>query len=306
MKKIVNIAIGLSFATAAVHAQNLANYQSTIDGQSPLYHNTFDNTLSPSVGAGTFTANGTAGFGSDYFGNANDSSLYPAVGDYLSVAPGGVVSGVNSATAVGSLSTLFYVPSLPSTAAYFFSGSETTGGAANGQTANSAFSLSLPGGGSGVLQLKVGNQTITTVGTVSAGNWYYLGLSYNLNGIVAGVNGVNWYFGQAGGSTLTTGFKQHGGTGNISATSTLGDGLAFVLGNKQGVVTVGSSLAAALPNGEVDELATWSTDLASSAFTSQYNALVVPEPSTYAMLGVGGLLLLGMRRPTSFGATGRQ
>jgi hypothetical protein len=306
MKKILTIAISLSFATVAVHAQDLPTYQSTIDGQSPLYHNTFDNTLAPSVGTGTFTANGTAGFGSDYFGNANDSSLYPAIGDYLSIAaPSTVISGVGSATAVGSLSTLFYVPSIPSTASYFFSDSETTGGAANGQTANSAFSLSLPGGGSGVLQLKVGNQTITTVGTVSAGNWYYLGLSYNLNGIVTSVNGVNWYFGQAGGSTLTTGFKQHGGSGNISATSTLGDGLTFVLGNKQGVVTVGSSLAAAFPNGEVDELATWNTALAPSAFTSQYNTLVVPEPSTCAMFGIGGLMLLWARRFGCFGATRR-
>ena len=293
MKKLLTtIAISLAFATTAVRA-DLANYQSTVSGQTPAYYFHFDDSLSSVGNTATFTANGGATFGSDYFANASDAASFPATSDYLSLASPAVISGEGTATAVGSMSMLFYVPATIPSTGYYFSDSETTGGAANGQTANSAFSFQIASTG-GTTTLKVGNTSISTL-TVSASTWYYLALTYNLNGTVTGVNGVNYYLGAVGG-TLSTGFKQKGGSGNISTTSTLGDGLAFVVGNKQAAVTASST--AGVAGGEIDELATWSSALTAPDIQNQFNALTttVPEPSTCAVLGLGGLLVLWTRR----------
>ncbi len=201
MKSQILIALSVLLAAVSVHA-DLANYQSTVSGQSPAYYFNFDNSLSSVGNTATFTANGGATFGSDYFVNANDAALFPATSDYLSLAnPPAVISGEGTATAVGSLSLLFYVPATIPTTGYYFSDSETTGGAANGQTANSAFAFQISSA-AGALTLKVGNVSVTGLPTVTANTWYYLGLSYNLNGTATGVNGINWYLGQAGGSTL--------------------------------------------------------------------------------------------------------
>ena len=284
MKKLLTtIAISLAFATTAVRA-DLANYQSTVSGQTPAYYFNFDDSLSSVGNTATFTANGTAGFGPDYSGNANDAALFPALTDYLSLAnPPAVISGEGTSTAVGSLSLLFYLPSTVPNTAYLFSDTDT------GTTAMFAFDIS--GGTS--FQLKIGNTTKTLTGapTPTANTWYYLGLTYDRSGTATGVNGVNWYLGAAGGS-LSTGFIQNGGSGNISATSTLGDGGTFILGNRR---AFNNSFGV---NSEIDELATWNTELSGTAINSQFSALTttVPEPSTCAVLGLGGLLVLWKRR----------
>ena len=63
-----------------------AGYQGVITGQSPMYYNSLDNSLAPSVGTGTFTASSTGtGFGKDYFGNANGAASFSDSTAQLSV-----------------------------------------------------------------------------------------------------------------------------------------------------------------------------------------------------------------------------
>jgi hypothetical protein len=281
MKTLLTIAISLTFATTAVRAQTLSAYQSIINGQSPTYYNTLDNTtaLVPTVGTGTFTASG-AGYGSDLWGNANDAVSFSALANYLT-GSGSIISGAGAANGVGSLSLLFYLPSTVPNTAYLFSDTDT------GTTSMFAFDIS----GGNTWQLKLGNTTKSLTGApaITANTWYYLGLTYDRTGVVAGVNGVNWYLGALGG-TLSSGFIQNGGSGNISATSTLGDGGAFILGNRRAFNnTMGI-------NSEVDELATWNTQLSSTLIQAQFAAVTVPEPSTCAVLGLSGLLVLWKRR----------
>jgi hypothetical protein len=120
-----------------------------------------------------------------------------------------------------------------------------------------------------------------------------MALSYNLNGTTTGVNGVNYYLGAVGG-TLSSAFEQKGGTGNLSSTATFGDNLGFVLGNKQGAITVApqGSSTAGVAGGELDEFATYATALTSSQINSQFAELTVPEPQTWVLLSFGALVLV--------------
>lgn len=287
------IAASLTLASISIQAQ-LANYESTVNGQSPSYFFTFNNSsLSDSLGSGaTFSPSSGATFGSDYFGNANNAALLPALTDNLSIASPNIISGADIATAIGSISMLFYLSSTVPNTGYLFSEGDATSG--------SYFAFDISGGNT--FQLKMGNTTKSLTGApaITADTWYYLALSYNRNGVVTGVNGVNWYLGAAGGS-LESGFFQNGGTGNISATSTLGDGGTFILDNRR---AENNSMGL---NSEVDELATWNTALTSSQITSQFDAVAVPEPANFTLFaGLGGLLLIGARRFICFGAIGRQ
>jgi hypothetical protein len=287
------IAASLTLASISIQAQ-LANYESTVNGQSPSYFFTFNNSsLSDSLGSGaTFSPSSGATFGSDYFGNANNAALLPALTDNLSIASPNIISGADIATAIGSISMLFYLSSTVPNTGYLFSEGDATSG--------SYFAFDISGGNT--FQLKMGNTTKSLTGApaITTDTWYYLALSYNRNGVVTGVNGVNWYLGAAGGS-LESGFFQNGGTGNISATSTLGDGGTFILDNRR---AENNSMGL---NSEVDELATWNTALTSSQITSQFDAVAVPEPANFTLFaGLGGLLLIGARRFICFGAIGRQ
>jgi hypothetical protein len=272
------VAGSLSLAVVPVRADN-ANYEATVSAQAPAYEFTFDNTLSSVGSTATFTASGTAGFGSDYSGNVNAAVSYSALTDYLSLASPAVISGAGTSTAVGSLSMLFYMPSTVPSTGYLFSDDDATSG--------DYFALGMSGG---VFDLKLKNKTFA-LPTPTANTWYYIGLTYNLNGTATGVNGVNWYLAAAGGS-LATGFIQNGGTGNMTAADPLGDGNPFVLGNRRAENN-------AVVGGEIDELATWTTALSPAQITGQFDALTVtetPEPCVGAMLGLGGLLLMGTRR----------
>ena|ERR1039457_1362551 len=292
-KSLLTIAASLTLASISTRA-DLTSYQTAISSQNPAFYFHFDNSLVDSVGGtAAFTANGGATFSNDFFGNANDAALFPATTDYLSLAnPPAVIGGEGTSNAVGSLSLLFYVPATIPGTGYYFSDGETTGGAANGQPANSAFSFQIAST-AGAVTLKVGSKSITSLPAVTSNTWYYLGVTYNLNGTSVGVNGVNAYIGPVGGS-LSSVFTQKGGSGNIGSTSTLGDSLTFVVGNKQAAVTAAST--AGVAGGEVDELATWSTQLSTTQIQNQFNSIVVPEPSTCAMVGIGILTLFCSRR----------
>lgn len=314
MKTILAIATGLSFAAAAVHAQNLPTYQSTITGQSPSYYNTLDSStaLAPTVGTGTFTdTTGGTSFTSDYFGNANNAVSFSGSANTAALNSPGSPNDILANHSVGSLSLLFYMPAGTPGTQYIFSDGEATT-AVGTEPAGSAFALDFS---SGTFQLKTGNTstTLTSLLNPAANSWYFFAMTWNLT--ASNSAAINVYAGAAGSGTLASGTigKQVNGTlGNkVSSTAVMGDGLGFVLGNRQ---TQGTGQTAAFNIGGTspgadDELAIWNgTVLTSGQITSQFNDLVVtaPEPSTYAMLGAGGLLLLGMRRLASFGAMRRQ
>jgi hypothetical protein len=301
MKKILTIAISLSFATVAVHAQTLAAYQSTIDGQSPSYHNTLDNTLVPSVGTGTFTSTGTS-FTSDYFGNANDAVSFSGTNspspDALN-SPGSPNDILANHT-VGSLSLLFYMAAGTPGTQYIFSDGEATT-AVGTEPAATALSLDFS---SGTFQLKSGNTstTLTSLGVPAANTWYYFAATWNTT-VSSNSAAINVYLGAAGSGTLasgTIGRQVNGTLGNkISSTAVIGDGLGFVLGNRQtqgSGQTAGFNIGGTSPGAD-DELAIWNgTVLSSGQIQNQFSALVVPEPSSVALVGIGTLILLCFHR----------
>ncbi|HTS19891.1 MAG TPA: PEP-CTERM sorting domain-containing protein [Verrucomicrobiae bacterium] len=288
MKTCLTIAVGLAFAVAAVCAQNLPTYQGIISGQSPYYYNSLDGTYTPTIGTGTLvpSANDT-GFGSDYFGNAGDALYFT---DTVARATDAIGtheiynSGVANANSIGSMSFMFYVPTnaLTSTSArYIFD---------NGDSSPDDFYLKMS---NSVLLLAVGNiSTITNATSLVPGTWYYWAATWNFSGANSSAYGINWYLGAAGGSvtSLTSGFKQRGGSGNISSSAILGSGSTFELSGQP--AGSGGFQISGVP-GLVDEVATWSNQLNVAQIDSQYDALIiVPEPATLALVGIGGLFLL--------------
>jgi len=293
MKTCLTIALSLTFATAVVHGQNLAAYQSVVTGQSPMYYNNLDNSLAPSIGTGTFvpTAIGT-GFTNDYFGNANDAAYFTNTTAQLALAAGGnIINNSGSANSIGSLSLLFYAPNaVNSSTRYVFSDGDVAG--ANGNQ----YTLELVGQ---VVTIKAGNKTITTPWSVTPGTWYYFASTWDFSGANSSIYGLSNYLAVAGqpASTLLTNFTQRGGTGNISSTAIFGNGGTFTISAIQSDASGGFNVAG-VP-GLVDELATWNTVLTTAQIGSQVNALIlVPEPSTLALCGSAlmGLCAVARRR----------
>jgi hypothetical protein len=240
-----------------------SNYQSVIIGQSPSYYFKFDGNLVDAIGGtATFTANGGATFGGDYFGNANDAASFPAATSGLTLSSPVIINGAGSTASSGSLSLLFDLTAATGTE-YLFSDSENTSGT-GGSTgaAHSAFALDFS---SGTFQLKAGNKSIAdaTLPAPAAGSWYYFACTWNFNGTTN--DQINWWIGPVGG-TLISG--DNISTGNrLSSDATLGDSGTFVLGNRRALNNS--------PTGEFDELATWSTQLNASQIASQFSALTV-------------------------------
>ena len=240
-----------------------SNYQSVIIGQSPSYYFKFDGNLVDAIGGTvTFTANGGATFGGDYFGNANGAASFPAATSGLTLSSPVIINGAGSTASSGSLSLLFDLTAATGTE-YLFSDSENTSGT-GGSTgaAHSAFALDFS---SGTFQLKAGNKSIAdaTLPAPAAGSWYYFACTWNFNGTTN--DQINWWIGPVGG-TLISG--DNISTGNrLSSDATLGDGVMFVLGNRRALNNS--------PTGEFDELATWSTQLNASQIASQFSALTV-------------------------------
>jgi hypothetical protein len=303
MKTWLTITLSLAFATTVVCGQDLPTYQSTISGQTPYYFNTLDNTLVPTVGTGTLVpSEGTGsflawGYTNDYFGNANAAVYFTNTATTL-VDPTGkdeiYNSGTTTAASVGSMSLLFYTPNTNGNTAtrYIFSNGDSS------LTGGQEFYLKI--GSNDALVTAAGNlSSITNSTTLVPGNWYYWACTWNFNGTATGVNGVNYYLGLAGSpvSSLTSSFKQRGGTGNISSSSILGNGGTFDISGT--VEQTGGGFQVAGVAGLVEDVATWSNQLTTAQVDSQFSTLItIPEPSTLALVGLGGLLALFARRVT--------
>jgi len=181
----------LTLASISIQAQ-LANYESTVNGQSPSYFFTFNNSsLSDSLGSGaTFSPSSGATFGSDYFGNANNAALLPALTDNLSIASPNIISGADIATAIGSISMLFTCPARFPIQGIFF------------QRAMRRVAVILPLILAAAIRSssKMGNTTKSLTGApaitmIHGYTWHF---PTTAMGVVTGVNGVNWYLGAAG------------------------------------------------------------------------------------------------------------
>jgi hypothetical protein len=286
--------MSLAFVTAVVRGQDLPTYQSIVTGQSPYYYNHLDNSFVPSVGTGTLVPSvGDTGFTNDYFGNANDALYFTDTVARATDATGTheiFNSGVANANSVGSMSFLFFTPtnSLTSTSArYLFD---------NGDTSPNDFYLKLS---NSVLFLAAGNiATITNSASIQPGTWYYWAATWNFSGANSNAFGINYYLGAAGQpvSSLTAGFRQRGGTGNISSSAILGNGGTFELSGEP--ASSGGFQVAGIPGVE-DEVATWSNQLTVAQIDSQYAALIlVPEPSTLVLCSFAlvGLCAVARRR----------
>lgn len=258
-----------------------ARYQGVIGSQFPMYYNSLDNALAPSIGTGTFVASAAgAGFGDDYFGNANGAAAFWDTMAQLSAANGAtIVNGVGAPNSIGSLSLLFYTPdtALSGTQYVFSNGDVQTSGTGY------QFALSL---GSGVLQLKAGNRTLP-LAPVTNGVWYYFATTWDFSGANSPAYGIHYYLGVAGqpSAVLWSGFTQRGGTGNISSTAILGTNGAFVVSGKQPPANSGSGFQISGIPGSVDELASWNSQLSASQIADQFSALV-PFADQPPVLGI--------------------
>ncbi len=294
------ITLGLALVSVSALADK-ASYQSTIAGQNPTYLNHFDNSLAPTTGSGTFTATGGATAGSDAWGNANSAVSFATTTDQLSVAGSGgnnIINNVGTgSTSVGSLSLLFYVPSTWNT---------PTPGVTNnmiifsqGDASANSGNFSMNTLGTGLIQFKAWNRT-EAMGTVNLqpSTWYYTAITWDST-VASGATAVNWYLGAMGSGTLYSGSYNRGSSSpNVDTTKPFGNPGDFTLSGKQGTVGAATTtgLASGANPGEVDELATWNSVLSSTQINAQFAATTIPEPSTFAVLGVAGLLLIGSRR----------
>jgi hypothetical protein len=290
MKKLLIIATSLAFATAAVRA-DIATYQSTVNSQSPTYYFNFDNSLGANVGSGTFAGNGTTGFATDLSGNANGALSVGSSSSGYTLSTPNIISGSGSTVSSGSFSFLFKLSTVGGTS-YFFSDSDNTSGTAGASgAAASALALDFS---SGTFQFKVGNHSFssaTYLPAPTASTWYYFATTWNFNGATPTSDSVSWYIGSVGG-TLVAGNNTLVPYTAFSSTTEVGDGGTLTLGNRR---QLNSS-----PQGNFDELATWGTALTSGQIQAQFDALQpIPEPSTCALLGIGGLFVLFARRKLS-------
>jgi len=282
MKKFLVITIGAVFATATVRA-DIAAYQTVVNSQNPAYYFNFDDSLTANVGSGTFgTAGSSTGFTTDLSGNANDAlHVGNSTSGYTLTTPN-IINNAGSSTAVGSFSFLFNLASAGGTQ-YFFSDSENTGTAPGS-------ALALDFSGTLGFQFKVGNHSFvsaTYLPAPVANTWYYFAANWNFDGVPAD-DTVNWWIGSVGGS-LVAGNNTLVPYSSWAAGTTVGAGGTFDLGAR--------STLASSSTGSYDELATWSSQLTSDQVNAQFNALTpAPEPSSCAMLGLGGLLVLWKRR----------
>ena len=279
-------AFGLALVSLSARADQ-TGYQSTISSQNPLFRIEFDNSLTaPDIGTGTFTATSGANFAADPWGNLNSAVSFAASSDQLSYATGSsIINGMGTtSTAVGSMSLLFKTPSTLTSSFIIFSAGDLSA-----NTGNFSMNTTTTGG----LQFKAFNRTTAMTGTLTASTWYYVAFTWDAT-VATGGTAAAWNLGAIGG-TLSSGTVARGtGTGLIDTTKPFGNitgGSAFVLSGKQIAPVTGGFVG-----GAVDELATWNTILSTQNINDQFAALAVPEPATFGLLGIGGLLLVGARR----------
>jgi PEP-CTERM motif len=272
------IAAVLSLLSVVSVRADIANYDATIVSQSPLEQFNFADSLSANAGSGTFAAGASTAYTTDLSGNANGALSVTATeaGGGYTLADNSFIAGQGTVNSVGTLSFLFNISTPTSGTEYFLSvGGDTT---ADGN----ALALAISGGQA---ELKIGGHS-ANLPALTANAWYYIGITWDFNGTTSDT--ATYYLGELGGTLSSTTLSgvyaatyEVGGTSGETGSS--GD---IVIGNRQ---ADNSSM-----DGDYGTLATWSSQLSSAQITDQFDALTtsaVPEPSTTACIGVGGLLL---------------
>jgi len=286
MKTCLTILSSLAFTVATVHGQDLPTYQSTVEGQSPYYYNQLDSTLAPLVGTGTFVPANATGSTNDYFGNANAAAFFSNTTAQISVTTGKNVINNSGTNSIGSLSLVFQTPNaVNATTRYIFSNGDVNNGVAG--ITGGEFALAMT---SQNLRFTVGNLNLGNVPSnftnLVSGAWYYFAATWDFTGANSSAFGIHYYLGLAGQptNTLTTGFTQRGGSGNINSAAQLGNSQTFTVSAIQSDASGGFNVAG-VP-GFVEGLATWSNQLSVAHLDSQYQTLIlVPEPSTLLLCG---------------------
>jgi len=288
MKTKIAIALSALLAAFTMSLQaDIANYDTTIAGQDSadeLYQFNFDDSLSATVGSGTFTAGANTAYTTDLSGNANGalSITANATSGGYTMANNAFVAGQGTVNSVGTLSFLFNI-STTSSSEYFLSiGGDTT-------SDNNALALDISGG---VSQYKIGNHS-TTLPALTTGVWYYFAVTWNFNGTAS--DSSTFYIGQVGGSLNS---PTGAAGGSYTAASEVG-GTSAETGSSGNIVVGNRQANNTGMLGDYGTLATWSSQLTSSQIDAQYAALTTtsaPEPSSVAILASGGAMLLALLR----------
>ncbi len=164
------------------------------------------------------------------------------------------------------------------------------GGAGNSSTANRPFDTAMAIGD--IFTVRIGYTSVTNAGEIGmnlfATNSFRFGLKFT-------GGGTNWQLND-GGSWFNTGIPWAGGspgtTLNVSFTRRAGNSYDIVLGQGANNYT-GTNFTATSGFMDVDRVQFYSSAQGSGQNVGFDNLSVVPEPSTYALLGLGALALGG-------------
>jgi hypothetical protein len=204
----------------------------------------------------------------DFFGNPNFAFRIDPAFSGGSGNGGFAISGSGTSPhlsgSTGSVSMLFKTPSPINT------GFEAliNRGAFNNDS-NPYFEVRTQNGN---LAIGHSSNTITNIGTVSAGTWYFLGVSWNQS---LPNNQMSWFFGELGTSALNTGSFTITGVGPTS-----------------GNIHIGGRASTGRFTGALQQVAVYDRTLTSDAMGDKFS--VIPEPSTYALLAS-----ISIQRPQS-------
>ena len=273
------IAAALTVLSVVSARADIANYDATIASQSPLEQFNFADSLSATAnndgGPGAFTAGANTAYATDLSGNANGalSVTANATGGGYTMADNNFISGQGTVDSVGTLSFLFNISSVTGTEYFLSVGGDVTSDA-------NAMALAISGG---TPELKIGGHS-GVLPALTANTWYYLGVTWDFNGTTS--DSATYYIGKLGGTLNSGTLTGYAATAEVGGTSgETGSSGDIVVGNRQ---ANNSGMA-----GDYGTLATWSSQLGSTQITNQFDALTttVPEPSTTACVGAGGLLL---------------
>ncbi len=293
MKTFVTITISVFFATVAVRAQTLADYQATVNSQNPNYCFTFDGgslisggahapvTLAAEAGGSVVSGSTYPQIAPDMFGNPTNAVYFSLSSDTLvdqnepsdliiNSGAGGVAS--TNSTATGSISFLFRSldPGIYTAQKYILSSGYT--GSAHNMMSLYFENTNMANGDPQSLKLRFGNQTLTILqaSDVVPDMWYYFAFTYTeaTNGYYFDSTGTNlvvnkgkWYLGIPG-NTLASGLT----TNAIDAVA--GNG-TFYLGNRDTQTEAFRSPG----NGVIDEFATWTRRLSDAEVQAQFTNL---------------------------------